>query len=351
MGWDLVLEYSVSSAAVAHGWSHYFQNFLSIFHLHIPAALTRAPFDYFPETGRLATTGTLFDLPALVITALVTILLVKGIKESATVNTRDRDHQAGRGGAGHRRGRVLRRPEELAPVRAVRLLRRQLLRAHASSGKTGMGGEPLGVLAGAAMIFFAYIGFDSLSTHAEEARNPKRDIPIGIITSLILCTVLYIAVAAVLTGMVPYDKINIDAPVADAFAQRGLTWMQFIISIGALAGITSVLLVMMLSQPRILLAMARDGMVPAKFFGAVHPRFRTPWKSTILTGTFVGLTAALAAAAHPGRAGQHRHAAGVRHGLRRRADLPPDATPRPSGRSRRRCIRWCRSSASSPASC
>jgi APA family basic amino acid/polyamine antiporter len=117
-------------------------------------------------------------------------------------------------------------------------------------------------------------------------------VPIGIIVSLVLCTTLYIAVAAVLTGMVPYNKINIDAPVSDAFQQKGLTWAQALISLGALTGITSVLLVMMLSQPRVLLAMARDGLVPPGFFGAVHERFRTPWKSTILTGIFVGLLGA-----------------------------------------------------------
>ena len=148
------------------------------------------------------------------------------------------------------------------------------------------------MLAGAAIVFFAYIGFDSVSTHAEEAQNPSRDVPIGIIASLVLCTVLYIAVAAVLTGMVPYDQINIDAPVSDAFRQAGLPWAQLLISVGAVAGITSVLLVMMLSQPRIFLAMARDGLVPPGFFGAVHPRFRTPWKSTILTGVFVAIMAA-----------------------------------------------------------
>src|SRR5215470_11335785 len=143
------------------------------------------------------------------------------------------------------------------------------------------------MLAGAATIFFAYIGFDSVSTHAEEARNPRRDVPIGIITSLILCTLLYIAVSAVLTGMVPYDKINIDAPVSDAFGQRGIKWAQGVISLGALTGITSVILVMMLSQPRITLAMARDGLLPRGFFGAVHSRFRTPWKATILCGVAV----------------------------------------------------------------
>jgi APA family basic amino acid/polyamine antiporter len=148
------------------------------------------------------------------------------------------------------------------------------------------------MLAGAAIVFFAYIGFDSISTHAEEAKNPSRDVPIGIMTSLILCTILYIAMAAVLTGMVPYNKLNIDAPVSEAFRQVGLPWAQFLVSIGAIAGITSVLLVMMLSQARIFLAMARDGLLPPKFFAAVHEKFRTPWKSTILTGTCVAIMAA-----------------------------------------------------------
>jgi basic amino acid/polyamine antiporter, APA family len=163
---------------------------------------------------------------------------------------------------------------------------------HTLFGQTGAGGEPLGMMAGAAVIFFAYIGFDSVSTHAEEAKNPRRDVPIGIIVSLVLCTVLYIAVAAILTGMVPYNEINIDAPVSDAFGRIGLPWARFLISIGALTGITSVLLVMMLSQPRVLLAMARDGLLPESFFAAVHDRFRTPWKATILTGIFVATLAA-----------------------------------------------------------
>ena len=132
------------------------------------------------------------------------------------------------------------------------------------------------MMAGAAIVFYAYIGFDSVSTHAEEARNPSRDVPIGILASLMLCTVLYIAVAAVLTGMVPYDKIGIDAPLAHAFSRVGLPWAHFLISLGALTGITSVLMVLMLSQPRIMLAMARDGLLPTGFFGAVHQRFRRP---------------------------------------------------------------------------
>lgn len=291
MGWDLVLEYSVASSAVAHGWSHYFQNFIGIFNLHIPVALQRAPFDYFPETGHIGLTGSLFDLPALIIVGIVTVLLIKGIKESATVNSTIVIIKVAVVLLVIVIGAFYVNPANWHPFAPFGLSGISFF-GHTVAGQTGAGGEPLGMLAGAAMIFFAYIGFDSLSTHAEEARNPKRDIPIGIITSLVLCTVLYILVSMVLTGMVPYNKINIDAPVADAFAQVGLPFVQFIISIGAIAGITSVLLVLMLSQPRILLAIARDGMIPHKFFGAIHPRFRTPWKSTILTGIFVAFAAA-----------------------------------------------------------
>jgi basic amino acid/polyamine antiporter, APA family len=160
-------------------------------------------------------------------------------------------------------------------------------------GGTDAGGQPVGMLAGAAIIFFSYIGFDSVSTHSEEARRPQRDVPVGIIASLLICTALYMGVGAVLTGMVPSDRINVDAPISNAFEQVGLTWAQVLISLAALVGITSVVLVMMLSQARVLLAMARDGLLPEKFFGAIHERFRTPWKSTILTGVFVGLLSSL----------------------------------------------------------
>jgi APA family basic amino acid/polyamine antiporter len=143
------------------------------------------------------------------------------------------------------------------------------------------------------VIFFAYIGFDSISTHAEEARRPQRDVPIGIIASLAICTVLYILVAAVVTGMIPYPEIPLDAPIAGVFESKGLKVASVIITVGALTGITSVLLVMLLSQPRVLLAMARDGLLPQNFFGAVHPRFKTPHKATILTGIVSGFTAAM----------------------------------------------------------
>lgn len=147
-----------------------------------------------------------------------------------------------------------------------------------------------GVLSAAGVIFFAYIGFDSVSTHAEEARNPKIDVPIGIISSLAICTVLYILVAAVVTGMVPYPEIPLGAPISGVFDRFGLKTASVVITVGALTGITSVLLVMLLSQPRVLLAMARDGLLPESFFGAVHERFRTPHKSTIATGAFCLVT-------------------------------------------------------------
>jgi basic amino acid/polyamine antiporter, APA family len=291
IGWDLVLEYAVVSATVAHGWSHYFQNFIGIFGLQLPDALTRAPFDFDPATGAFITTGSYTDLAAIIITLVVTLILVKGIRERAGFNAVM---------VGVKLVVVLFvivvgiayvNTDNWTPFAPYGLTGVSFF-GNTVFGQTGAGGVPLGMLAGAAIIFFAYIGFDSVSTHSEEAKNPRRDVPIGIITSLLICTVLYVVVSAVLTGMVRYDRINIDAPVADAFRQAGLTWAQFIIGIGAITGMTSVLLVMMLSQPRVFLAMARDGLLPPSFFGAVHPRFRTPWKSTILTGCFVALLAA-----------------------------------------------------------
>lgn len=292
IGWDLVLEYAVSSATVAHGWSQYFQDFLRTGGYHLPQALTKAPFDFNPDTGLLWLTGSVIDFPAIVIAAVITAILVKGIRESAGFNAVI---------VGIKLvivlfviavGAMYINPANWTPFAPYGYTGVSFF-GKTVFGQTGLGGMPVGVLAGAAMVFFAYIGFDSVSTHAEEAKNPQRDVPIGIITSLILCTVLYIAVAGILTGMVPYNKINIDAPISDAFGQVGLRWAQILISIGAVAGITSVLLVMMLSQPRVFLAMARDGLLPESFFGAIHDKFRTPWKSTILTGFFVSILAAL----------------------------------------------------------
>jgi APA family basic amino acid/polyamine antiporter len=294
IGWDLILEYAVASATVAHGWSHYFQDLIGIFGWlgYLPESLRRAPFDFNPATGQISGTGTIFDLPAVVIALIVTAILVKGIQESATFNTTMVGIKLAVVFIVIGVGAFYVNTANWHPFAPFGYSGISLF-GHTILGQTGKGGEPLGMLAAGATIFFAYIGFDSVSTHAEEARKPHRDVPIGIIASLILCTFLYIAVSAVLTGMVKYDKINIDAPVSDAFGQVGLPWIQLLVSAGAMAGITSVLLVMMLSQPRVWLAMARDGLVPPSFFGAIHERFRTPWKSTILTGVFVALTGAL----------------------------------------------------------
>ena len=293
IGWDLILEYAVASATVAHGWSHYFQDLMGIFGWiqYLPESLRNAPFDFNPKTGIIAATGTFFDLPAVIIAAIVTVVLVIGIRESAAFNTTMVGIKLCAVAVVIGMGSLYVNPANWHPFAPYGLTGLSLF-GHTILGQTGKGGEPLGMLAGAATIFFAYIGFDSISTHAEEAKNPKKDVPLGIIASLLICTVLYIAVSAVLTGMVPYDQINIDAPVSKAFEHVGHPGIQLVVSLGAIAGITSVLLVMMLSQPRIFLAMARDGLLPP-FFSAVHDRFRTPWKSTILTGVFVATVGAL----------------------------------------------------------
>jgi APA family basic amino acid/polyamine antiporter len=292
IGWDLLLEYGVGAASVAHGWSHYFVDFLGLLGIYLPAAIINSSFDFDPGSGRFVATGAIIDLPALLIAAALTIVLVIGIRRSANFNF----------------FMVVIKLAVVFLIIAIGIFYIDPSNWHPFApygyagvslfGKTvmgqhGPGGEPLGMMAGAAVVFYAYIGFDSVSTHAEEARNPGRDVPIGIIGSLTLCTVLYIAVAAVLTGIVPYQQVDIDAPLAKAFGRIGLPWAHALISLGALTGITSVLMVLMLSQPRIMLAMARDGLLPGNFFGAVHPQFRTPWKSTILTGTMVGLMGAL----------------------------------------------------------
>jgi APA family basic amino acid/polyamine antiporter len=292
IGWDLLLEYGVGAASVAHGWSHYFTEFLRLFRLHLPAALIDAPFDFNPASGRFVSTGAIIDLPALLITILLTFVLVLGIRESARFNTVMVAIKLAVIFVIIAVGAFYVNPANWQPFApygyaGISFFGRTVL------GQHGAGGEPLGVMAGAAIAFYAYIGFDSVSTHAEEARNPRRDVPIGIIASLALCTFLYIAVAAILTGMVRYDRIDIDAPLSQAFSRAGLIWAQFLISIGALTGITSVLMVLLLSQPRIMFAMARDGLLPRSFFGSVHQRFRTPWKGTILTGSAVALMGSL----------------------------------------------------------
>ncbi|MFM8411593.1 MAG: amino acid permease [Alphaproteobacteria bacterium] len=271
IGWDLVLEYAVAASTVAHCWSHYLGTFLGLFGKHLPQRWTGAPFDFDPATGQWGATGAILDLPALLVVLALTCILVVGIRESARFNA----------------AMVF---VKVAVVLFVIVA--GVPHVDSSNWHPFLPFGWTGVMSGAAYIFFAYVGFDSVSTHSEEAKNPQRDIPIGIIASLAICTVLYILVAGVLTGIQRYDKISLDAPVAEAFASLGMSTAVFIISIGAIAGLTSVLMVLMLSQTRVLLAMARDGLIPESFFGDVHPRFQTPHRSTILVGLLVALVGA-----------------------------------------------------------
>jgi len=292
IGWDLILEYCVSSATVATGWSGYFQDSISKLGIHIPHLLTESPWKYDVTTGLMVRTGSILNLPAVLIILVITVVLVKGIQESASFNATMVAIKIAAVlfviGVGS--FFVLKTNwHPFAPFGWSGLS----FFGHAVAGQADPSGKPLGMLAGAAIIFFAYIGFDSVSTHTEEAKNPQRDVPIGIMASLVVCTFLYIAVVAVLTGMVRFDQLDVNAPVSMAFKQRGLGWAEGIIATAGVAGITSVLLVMMLSGPRVFLAMARDGLLPKGVFGVVHPKYRTPWKSTILIGVFVSTMAGL----------------------------------------------------------
>jgi APA family basic amino acid/polyamine antiporter len=216
------------------------------------------------------------NVPAFVIALVITAILVVGIRESARFNA------------------------TIVVIKvAVVLFVIGLGLRYVNAGNWGSDWHSFapfgfsGIGAGAAYIFFAYIGFDAVSTTAQEAKNPQRDLPIGIIASLVVCTVLYIAVAAVLTGMVPWREVNIEAPIARAFLDRGLTTASHVITLGALAGLTSVMLVMLLGQTRVLYSMANDGLLPRKFFADIHPRFRTPWKNTILVGLLAAIVGSL----------------------------------------------------------
>jgi len=286
IGWDLILEYAIGSSVVAAGWSNYLDAFLhNVFDIQLDPRLRSAPWDYDVQHGAfmlktvtLASGQTVMawlNLPAIFITAAVTIVLVIGVRESAGFNA----------------AMVLLNIGVILTVVGIGAAYIEPKNWHPFLHEDrGWGG----VTQGAGRIFFAYIGFDSISTHAEEARRPQRDLAIGIMGALTICTVLYVAVAAVLTGMVPYRLIDINAPLSAALQGRGLTFASGLITLGILAGMTSSLLVGNLSQPRILLAMARDGLLPQGIFAAIHPRFKTPWKSTIIVGVVVAAAAALA---------------------------------------------------------
>jgi basic amino acid/polyamine antiporter, APA family len=261
IGWDLILEYAVGAAAVAVGWSGYLRVILTGVGINLPAEFTHAP-GSFP--------GAIVNLPALLIVVVVSAILVVGISESARINS------------------VI-VAVKLVAVSVVILVGVFYVRPANWSPFVPFGWG--GIMKGAAVIFFAYIGFDAVSTAAEEVVEPQRNLPLGIIASLLVCTVLYILVAAVVTGMTPYKTIDVNAPLASAFVNQGLNFVSAIISLGAVAGLTSVLLVLLLGQSRIFFAISRDGLLPP-VFSRIHPRFRTPYVPTIITGIAVGITAA-----------------------------------------------------------
>ncbi|MGH7934551.1 MAG: amino acid permease [Candidatus Binataceae bacterium] len=262
IGWDLVLEYAVGAAAVAVGWSGYFRLILAGFGLHLPRVIAAAP-------G--TTPGAVVNLPALLIVLLISAVLYVGIRESAWLN-------------------AIIVAIKLCAVAVVILVGAFYVHPHNWRPFAPFGWH--GISAGAAYIFFAYIGFDAVSTAAEEVVNPGRDLPRGILWSLFVCTALYITVAAVLTGMVPFREIDEAAPLASAFITRGLSFVAGVVSLGAVMGLTSVLLVLLLGQSRIFYAISRDGLLPPAF-SRVHPRFHTPYLPTVITAIAVGIAAAL----------------------------------------------------------
>jgi basic amino acid/polyamine antiporter, APA family len=278
IGWDLILEYALGAVTVAIGWSGYVVSFLHDIGIDIPAQLSVARGTLITMADGTQVTA-IFNLPAVIIIGIVTLLLVIGIKESANTNN------------------------VIVIIKVAVVL---LFIAGASHAINPANWHPFippntgvrenfgwtGVVGGAGVVFFAYIGFDAVSTAAQEAKNPQRDMPIGIIGSLLICTVLYIAVAGIATGIVPYRELDVPDPIAKAADHAGLGWMASLIKLGAIAGLSSVILVMLLGQSRIFWTMSKDGLLP-KFVSSVHPKFRTPWLTTIFTGLVVAIFSAL----------------------------------------------------------
>jgi len=278
IGWDLVLEYALGAVTVAIGWSGYVVSFLHDVGVDIPCALSAARGTLVQCVDGTQATA-LFNLPAVVIIALVTTLLVVGIKESANVNN------------------------VIVFIKVGVVLLFILFAAQAINSDNWKPfipentGDPQhfgfsGVMAGAAVVFFAYIGFDAVSTAAQEAKNPQRDMPIGIIGSLLICTVLYIIVSAIATGVVPYNELNVPDPIAVVADRAGMGWMASLIKMGAIAGLSSVILVMLLGQSRVFWTMSKDGLLPP-VVSRIHPKFQTPWITSIVTGVGVAIFSAL----------------------------------------------------------
>jgi APA family basic amino acid/polyamine antiporter len=288
IGWNLILEYMMGATTVAVAWSGYFVKLLHLFHIEFPIYLCN---DLATATEKCLAAGLeapafAFNLPAFIITWLVTAVLVKGIKEAASTNNVIVIVKIAVVLFVIIVGAFYINTDNWTPFIPDEIT--EIGKDGKETVKFGFGG----VLTAATIVFFAYIGFDAVSTQAGEAINPKKDVPFAIVASLVICTVLYILVSLVLTGMVKYDQLDKAAPVASAFSGIGINWAVFIITIAAVAGLTSVMLVMMLGQTRIFLGMAKDGLLPKGLFGALHPVFKTPFKSTILVGAIISLVAA-----------------------------------------------------------
>ena len=282
IGWNLVLEYLFAVATVSVGWSGYAVSLLDQLHIHIPAALSNAPFStpLGRESFEIVTTGAIINVPAMLIVAGIGAICYIGIKQSAAFNS------------------VIVAIKVTVIVLFILFGVSYINTANwhpfipPNSGQTGVYGWS-GVLAASGVIFFAYIGFDAVSTAAQETKNPQRDMPIGILASLVICTVLYVVVSAILTGMVNYHELDVAAPVALALDKYpGLHWLGLWVKLGAVCGMTSVMLVMTIAQARIFFAMARDGLLPP-WFGHVHPRFRTPSTGTVVTAVSAAIIGGL----------------------------------------------------------
>ena len=278
IGWDLVLEYAVGAATVAVSWSRYVLSFFEDFGIRFPAQFAASPFEplTLPESGTVI--NGIINLPAMFIVVAISLLLIVGIQESARVNAVIVVIKVSVVVAFIVLGWGYIKPENFTPFMPP------------NTGEWFSFG-PSGVLRAAGLVFFAFIGFDAVSTAAQEAKNPRRDMPIGIIGSLVVCTILYVLFAHVLTGIVPYLELGSAAPVAVAIDRTDYVWLRPAIKLAIVAGYTSVILVMLLGQSRVFFSMSRDRLLP-KLFSDIHPRFRTPWRSNLL---FMGLTGALAA--------------------------------------------------------
>ena len=279
IGWDLVLEYAVGASTVAVSWSGYVASFFHDFGITLPPRLIASPFQQITLADGSTGYG-IINLPAILVVAAISALLIVGIQESARVNAVIVVLKVGVVILFIMMGWKYINPDNYTPF---------IPPATGNWGEFGWGG----VVRGAGLVFFAFIGFDAVSTAAQETKNPKRDMPIGIIGSLAVCTILYVLFAHVLTGIVSYTQLNNAAPVATAIDHTGLTWLKTAIKLAIIAGYTSVILVMLLGQSRVFYSMSRDGLLPASFSN-IHPKFRTPWLSNLMFMLFVGLFAAFA---------------------------------------------------------